>query len=155
VRRPPGKEDEDVRRLRERWADIAKETARDARVLELARDDPTVTASEMRELMDEHRRLMAERANEKRAILHELRYRFPGAADPKWTTTAMGDEVPVEARASHGRRRGHRRGDGDKVHRVLREFKEGKLHSGSKEGPVVTDRKQAVAIALAEAKRRK
>jgi hypothetical protein len=33
----------------------------------------------------------------------------------------------------------------------MRKFKEGKLHSGSKSGPVVTDPKQAKAIALSEA----
>ena len=33
----------------------------------------------------------------------------------------------------------------------MREFKGGKLHSGSKKGPVVKTRKQAVAIALSEA----
>lgn len=38
----------------------------------------------------------------------------------------------------------------DKVHKVMREFKEGTLHSGSKKGPKVTKRKQAVAIALSE-----
>ncbi len=38
-----------------------------------------------------------------------------------------------------------------KEHRVMREFKEGKLHSGSKKGPKVKSRKQAVAIALSEA----
>lgn len=40
-----------------------------------------------------------------------------------------------------------------KVHKVMHEFKEGKLHSGSKKGPEVTNRKQAVAIALSEAKK--
>ena len=39
-----------------------------------------------------------------------------------------------------------------KVGRVMGEFKEGKLHSGSKSGPEVTNRKQAVAIALNEAR---
>ena len=39
-----------------------------------------------------------------------------------------------------------------KVAKVMREFKGGKLHSGSKKGPKVTSRKQAVAIALSEAK---
>src|SRR5262245_37534664 len=38
-----------------------------------------------------------------------------------------------------------------KVRRVMHEFKHGELHSGSKEGPQVTDRKQAIAIALSEA----
>jgi hypothetical protein len=33
----------------------------------------------------------------------------------------------------------------------LSKFKEGSLHSGSKQGPKVTDRKQAIAIALSEA----
>ena len=37
-----------------------------------------------------------------------------------------------------------------KVEKVMGEYKEGKLHSGSKSGPVVTNKKQAVAIALSE-----
>ncbi|MES2201889.1 MAG: DUF6496 domain-containing protein [candidate division FCPU426 bacterium] len=39
-----------------------------------------------------------------------------------------------------------------KVAKVMEEFKEGKLHSGSRKGPKVTDRKQAIAIALSEAR---
>ena len=42
---------------------------------------------------------------------------------------------------------------GGKVHKVMHEFKHGQLHSGSKKGPKVTDRKQAVAIALSEQKK--
>ena len=38
-----------------------------------------------------------------------------------------------------------------KVEKVMREYKEGKLHSGSKKGPVVKSKKQAVAIAMSEA----
>ena len=38
-----------------------------------------------------------------------------------------------------------------KVEKVMKEFKEGTLHSGKK-GPVVKNRKQAIAIALSEAK---
>lgn len=38
-----------------------------------------------------------------------------------------------------------------KVGKVMHEFGAGKLHSGSKKGPVVKSRKQAVAIALSEA----
>lgn len=38
-----------------------------------------------------------------------------------------------------------------KVEKVMREFKSGKLHSGSKKGPKVKSRKQAIAIGLAEA----
>lgn len=41
----------------------------------------------------------------------------------------------------------------DKVKKVMKEFKKCKLHSGSKKGPKVTNKKQAVSIALSEAKR--
>jgi hypothetical protein len=39
-----------------------------------------------------------------------------------------------------------------KVEKVMREFKSGKLHSGSKKGPKVKSRKQAIAIAMSEAR---
>jgi hypothetical protein len=32
----------------------------------------------------------------------------------------------------------------------MKKFKEGKLHSGSKKGPVVTNPKQAIAISMSE-----
>lgn len=35
----------------------------------------------------------------------------------------------------------------------MREFKIGELHSGSKKGPVVKNRKQAIAIGLSEARK--
>ena len=38
-----------------------------------------------------------------------------------------------------------------KVAKVMGEYKKGKLHSGSKKGPMVKSRKQAVAIAMSEA----
>lgn len=37
-----------------------------------------------------------------------------------------------------------------KVSKVMGEYKRGTLHSGSKNGPKVTNRKQAVAIGLSE-----
>ena len=40
-----------------------------------------------------------------------------------------------------------------KVKKVMDEWKRGKLHSGSKKGPVVSSQKQAVAIALSEARK--
>lgn len=43
----------------------------------------------------------------------------------------------------------------EKVQKVMREFKQGKLHSGSKKGPAVKDRKQAIAIALSEARKKR
>lgn len=39
---------------------------------------------------------------------------------------------------------------GGKVEKVMHEYKHGLLHSGSKKGPKVTNRKQAIAIALSE-----
>lgn len=41
----------------------------------------------------------------------------------------------------------------DKVERVMHEFKEHELHSGSKRGPVVRNPKQAIAIALSESRK--
>ena len=38
-----------------------------------------------------------------------------------------------------------------KVKKVMHEAKAGKLHSGSKKGPIVTNPKQKIAIALSEA----
>ncbi len=43
----------------------------------------------------------------------------------------------------------------DKVRKVMHEFRVGSLHSGSKKGPKVKSRKQAIAIALSEARRGK
>ena len=40
-----------------------------------------------------------------------------------------------------------------KVGKVMGEFAEGKLHSGSKTGPKVTNKKQAIAISISEAKK--
>lgn len=40
-----------------------------------------------------------------------------------------------------------------KVHKVMHEFKHGELHSGSKQGPKVKSRLQAIAIALSEARK--
>lgn len=42
-------------------------------------------------------------------------------------------------------------GKAAKVGKVMHEYKMGELHSGSKAGPAVKSRKQAVAIALSEA----
>jgi hypothetical protein len=47
------------------------------------------------------------------------------------------------------------KGGSAKVGKVMGEFKEGKLHSGSKSGPVVKSRKQAIAIGLSEARKGK
>jgi hypothetical protein len=41
--------------------------------------------------------------------------------------------------------------DKKKVKKVMHEFKEHELHSGSKKGPLVKNPKQAIAIAMKEA----
>jgi len=38
-----------------------------------------------------------------------------------------------------------------KISKVMREFEKNKLHSGSKKGPLVKSRSQALAISLSEA----
>lgn len=40
-----------------------------------------------------------------------------------------------------------------KIKKVMEEFKAGELHSGSKKGPKVTSKEQAVAIGLSEARK--
>jgi hypothetical protein len=40
-----------------------------------------------------------------------------------------------------------------KIEKVMHEFKEHELHSGSKKGPLVKSRAQAEAIALSEARK--
>lgn len=40
-----------------------------------------------------------------------------------------------------------------KMQKVMGEFKRGTLHSGSKKGPKVSSRKQAIAIAMSEQRR--
>ena len=42
---------------------------------------------------------------------------------------------------------------GYKMHKVMHEFKHGTLHSGSKHGPKVKSRKQAIAIGISEARK--
>lgn len=42
-----------------------------------------------------------------------------------------------------------------KIEKTMHEFKQGELHSGSKTGPRVKNRKQAVAIALNQARKEK
>jgi hypothetical protein len=75
---------------------------------------------------------------------------------PEWLCRTCMDAIYCGSecyKAHHeciGRRAGGGPGRSAKFHKVMREFKEGKLHSGSKHGPVVTSREQALAIAFAE-----
>ena len=42
-----------------------------------------------------------------------------------------------------------------KMKKVIKEFSEGELHAGSKKGPVVKDKAQALAIGYSEARKGK
>lgn len=42
-----------------------------------------------------------------------------------------------------------------KIKKNFKEMKEGKLHSGSKKGPLVTNPKQVVAISYSQARKKK
>ena len=53
----------------------------------------------------------------------------------------------------HEKKEHHKGKAKDKMKKVMNEYSEGKLHSGSKKGPVVHNPKQAIAIAYSEAKR--
>lgn len=64
-------------------------------------------------------------------------------ASEKWSNNWAGSYA--DAYSSSGYK------EGGKIEKVMHEFKTGKLHSGSKKGPLVTNRKQAIAIALSEA----
>lgn len=64
----------------------------------------------------------------------------------------MAKEYKEYPQPKHPKRRKAKRRAG-KVEKVMHEFKEGKLHSGSKKGPEVHNPKQAIAIALSEARK--
>ena len=52
---------------------------------------------------------------------------------------------------SHKKKPTTKKGKEKKIAKVIREFDKGTLKSGSKKGPKVTSRSQAIAIALSEA----
>lgn len=60
-------------------------------------------------------------------------------------------QMPVAPASAPAAPMGLKKGGAAKMSKVMGEFKSGKLHSGSKKGPAVTSRKQAIAIALSEA----
>jgi len=69
--------------------------------------------------------------------------------------TSSSDETLEDMKAKSDAMKMKKGGSVSKVSKVMKEFKSGKLHSGSKAGPAVTSKKQAIAIALSEAKSEK
>lgn len=65
-----------------------------------------------------------------------------------------GIEIEVEIEHKH-KKKDPKPAAKKKMKKVMEEFHEHKLHSGSKSGPMVTNPKQAVAIAYSEAKKGK
>lgn len=59
----------------------------------------------------------------------------------------------VKEKEKHAKKEMGKKRSDLKFDKVLHEFKERKLHSGSKKGPVVTKPSQATAIAFSEARR--
>lgn len=66
----------------------------------------------------------------------------------------IGPYKPVKKHRKPESKRKYSKKANEKIHKVIREFEEGKLHSGSKKGPQVKNLKQAVAIGLSEARRK-
>lgn len=64
-----------------------------------------------------------------------------------------GYKKPKNAKKSFEKFKEKKESTPKKMKKVMTEFKEGKLHSGSKRGPKVTNPKQAVAIAYSEARK--
>lgn len=79
--------------------------------------------------------------------LHEdIKFYKKEAEEDKDMLKALGKKDAKNKKISAGER---------KFDKVLHEFKEGKLHSGSKKGPKVKSRKQALAIAFSEKRKPK
>jgi hypothetical protein len=55
----------------------------------------------------------------------------------------------------HHDEKGRKTSGQSKISKVMREFASGGLHSGSKKGPVVKSKPQAIAIALSEGRKAK
>ena len=79
--------------------------------------------------------------------------KFAGGGMMVSRNDTVGGEAPMNKPAMVAKyaKGGHVTKAEKKVGRVMKEFSEGKLHSGSKKGPEVKNPKQAIAIALSEA----
>ena len=80
--------------------------------------------------------------------------KFAGGGMMVSRNDTVGGEAPMNKPAMVAKyaKGGHVKKAEQKIGRVMEEFTKGKLHSGSKEGPKVKSTKQAVAIALNEAR---
>lgn len=63
------------------------------------------------------------------------------------------DPAPKKKKDPKGNTKAKRTKAKGKIEKVMHEYKEGTLHSGSKKGPQVKNRKKAIAIALSESRK--
>ena len=109
------------------------------------------------------RAAMSERAGMRQDMMRrpgmrgiQSRMKVPRAATPRMgipkpvPPIEMLEELPRDIR--YYKKGGEVKGK-SKIGKVMGEYKAGKLHSGSKKGPVVKSEKQAMAIALSEARK--
>lgn len=97
----------------------------------------------MRKHLAEEREAMGGRKGDKK--LHEMAVKRHEAKKAERKGGIKGDKKLHEMAV--------KRHKSEKVGEVMDEFKAGKLHSGSRKGPKVTNRRQAMAIALNESKK--
>jgi hypothetical protein len=71
-------------------------------------------------------------------------FKHEAAEDKKLIKSLAKKKKPAKKKMSKGKK---------KIKRVMHEFKEHELHSGSKKGPLVKNPKQAIAIALSESRK--
>lgn len=71
-------------------------------------------------------------------------FKHEAAEDKKLIKSLAKKKKPAKKKMSKGKK---------KIERVMREFKEKSLRSGSKKGPLVKKRSQALAIALNESRK--
>lgn len=65
----------------------------------------------------------------------------------------MKKKVAVKSKKRVVKKKAHAKPGHKKFEKVMKEFKSGKLHSGSKKGPKVKNKRQALAIAYSEDRR--
>ena len=118
---------------------------------------------------DLHHMQKAEKAGKRlmRAKRHEVKEEHPlmkmgSMSMPHHTREKHGEMMEHESSHAAKPRMHHKKkhmkkksASSKKMHKVMKEYKEGKLHSGSKKGPKVSSRKQAIAIGMSEARRAK
>lgn len=100
---------------------------------------------------------MAEKSNYKsggKVSKPAARRRVP-VAPPQPALNRLAAAANAQAAAAPQAPMGLKKGGAAKMKKVMGEFKSGELRSGSKEGPVVKNRKQAIAIAMSEARQGK